>query len=987
MEGFSGSHKVAEDDLDGKRRKRQSKEEGAQTGGGGDDAAGHLGQVHLPHKAPGEEYRVTGYGGWSWISKTHVHRSMPRFPGNTNVNYRKALDKTQTETESADKKKDEEPDVKPDQKEETDHKDQSKDLEHTRTMERMLQDEDSCSTGKGLDDLDPVKDEPMEDDASSVKEEGTFPDADLINVSLGFQMRTWYKKKVKASRLDVLLERRERQFTYEEKQRLERLKQGDSTKETSSPQQKSDNLLPGGGRLGVVRKLDMDSPGDVTQTSTEPPADPPSSTDRAAQNNDVPDRTEETKDEAPATTDSGSANSQAEERPEESPSPEPVSDKSVPPEEDADSMDMEHPEDGPEQSTHGAQKEGPTNEADYLQNKEEVIAPQVNGKDIHELSDHQSLPEEEPKVNNVSVPLCEHGTKLKDPAGRALMNGDISMEEEEEDKNGSPGGKDKAPNCEEQYPGAPSAPQSLTNSIDGAEDPEKTPVTSPEESSLSNDSTEQNTGNGEAKTQTVVTEVTTTTTTVSTTRTVVAVCSDSSKQEVSSAENTCMSSTTTVTKVTAANPSGDGVVSVKEQSKTVTTATVSDSVTTPNGSVSSMMTISKEYSTKDRVRLVKFSKPKKSRSGTALPSYRKFVTKSSKKSIFVLPNDDLKKLSRRGGIREVPYFSYNAKPVHDIWPYPSPRPTFGITWRYRLQTVKSLAGVSLMLRLLWASLRWDDMAAKPPPGGGITRTESSETEIITTEIIKRRDVGPYGIRSEYCIRKIICPIGVPEAPKETPTPQRKGLRSSALRPKRPETPKQTGPIILETWVTEDELELWEIKCFSERVEKEKIQSGECRVVDLKKGEDGKSQMDAQLKQQRLLVQQKRLEQQKQSPLSATATTGSTLPTLSTPQKVVMGSLPGSVTPGTKVMLATKVASPATVSFQQNKNFHQTFATWVKQGQTTSGVVQVQQKVFIPSTTGVQQTFTTFQPRTTTVSIRANNIGTTGTTTTTQQVRA
>lgn len=36
--------------------------------------------------------------------------------------------------------------------------------------------------------------------------------------------------------------------------------------------------------------------------------------------------------------------------------------------------------------------------------------------------------------------------------------------------------------------------------------------------------------------------------------------------------------------------------------------------------------------------------------------------------------------------------------------------------------MKSLAGVSLMLRLLWASLRWDDMAAKAPPGGGTTRT-------------------------------------------------------------------------------------------------------------------------------------------------------------------------------------------------------------------------------------------------------------------------
>lgn len=144
-------------------------------------------------------------------------------------------------------------------------------------------------------------------------------------------------------------------------------------------------------------------------------------------------------------------------------------------------------------------------------------------------------------------------------------------------------------------------------------------------------------------------------------------------------------------------------------------------------------------------------------------------------------------------------------------------------------------------------------------------TETSDTDITTTEIIKRRDVGPYGIRSEYCIRKIICPLGVPETPKgngdwkslyakqpisvlfcrhgkfsvmhgwisqkrcwnficppflwaETPTPQRKGLRSSALRPKKPEPAKQTGPVVIETWVAEEDLELWEIRAFTERCE-------------------------------------------------------------------------------------------------------------------------------------------------------------------------
>lgn len=143
----------------------------------------------------------------------------------------------------------------------------------------------------------------------------------------------------------------------------------------------------------------------------------------------------------------------------------------------------------------------------------------------------------------------------------------------------------------------------------------------------------------------------------------------------------------------------------------------------------------------------------------------------------------------------------------------------------------------------------------PPPSNQpnislLITTETSDTEITTTEIIKRRDVGPYGIRSEYCIRKIICPLGVPETPKgeidllmiylclcvcvyryiffiiiiflfnqpsaETHTPQRKGLRSSALRPKKPEPAKQTGPVVIETWVAEEELDLWEIRAFSER---------------------------------------------------------------------------------------------------------------------------------------------------------------------------
>lgn len=44
------------------------------------------------------------------------------------------------------------------------------------------------------------------------------------------------------------------------------------------------------------------------------------------------------------------------------------------------------------------------------------------------------------------------------------------------------------------------------------------------------------------------------------------------------------------------------------------------------------------------------------------------------------------------------------------------------------------------------------------------------------------------------------------------TPQRSGLRER----KRVESPRQTEPSVTETWVPEEELELWEIRQFGEK---------------------------------------------------------------------------------------------------------------------------------------------------------------------------
>lgn len=1162
---------------------------------------------HQVWKQKGEEYRVTGYGGWSWISKTHVYRFLPKLPGNTNVNYRKPLEGVKNNMDENKDESDKRKSPRSPKKMKTEcdsEKGEARDADSTAgatagTMELSKLPEKEEHDVKELLDPDndkPFKEEPMEID-DSVKTESHMnseesAQVDVVNVSEGFHLRTSYKKKTKSSKLDGLLERRIRQFTLEEKQRLEKLKlesgvkgagkpptgavkssseppvstkadeghQGDLLRQEqrSTPSQagtadlglgasQSDPLVlgisPPSLSMGkpdpkgqVLDDVSIQSPGpacqgqnsvesdldariseatskglELSQTKTKvtdsltddskptsadegstlickskkplpqddcstavsssskstlPAPVPKSPRDRDArafpkamdldgrlggdseynstlENNSGTMYMRDSSEEDMVVQNSNDTTSKRFITPDQGmESTEPTKCQLVSkstencdnrlqgkvteangkklgqhqkPEERAvnrcaDQVSLRHSADRKNSEARESEKRGQKANKFQINGKDSKAKGYLKGPGMKDVSDGKVMSGAvEPKVNNINKVIPGNIKSLagKESAVKPFVNGDIIMEEFSEqntsetnsyslsssDAKGNhqdglhtlPSTKDSA-STQVIIPPAPCPDRNSLNQVEDmeTEGPEvkkvtPSPITTGEDSNLGKDVMDENglpsskdeNVNGESQRKTVITEVTTMTSTVATeSKTVIKVAKGDKQTVVSSTENcarsTVTTTTTTVTKLSTPSPDSDvDTVSVKEQSKTVVTTTVTDSLSTAGSTLVTSMTVSREYSTRDRVKLMKFSRPKKTRSGTALPSYRKFVTKSSKKSIFVLPNDDLKKLARKGGIREVPCFNYNAKPALDIWPYPSPRPTFGITWRYRLQTVKSLAGVSLMLRLLWASLRWDDMAAKAPPGGGSTRTETSETEITTTEIIKRRDVGPYGIRSEYCIRKIICPIGVPEAPKETPTPQRKGLRSSALRPKRPETPKQTGPVVIESWVAEEELELWEIRAFAERVEKEKAQAVEQQT-------------------------KKRLEQQKPAVIAASTTspTNSTSSTVSPAQKVMVAPLSGSVTPGTKMVLATKVGSPATVTFQQNKNFHQTFATWVKQGQSNSGVVQVQQKVLgiIPSTAGPsQQTFTSFQPRTATVTIRPNTSASAGTTTTSQVI--
>ncbi|XP_069124363.1 nucleosome-remodeling factor subunit BPTF-like isoform X2 [Argopecten irradians] len=301
-------------------------------------------------------------------------------------------------------------------------------------------------------------------------------------------------------------------------------------------------------------------------------------------------------------------------------------------------------------------------------------------------------------------------------------------------------------------------------------------------------------------------------------------------------------------------------------------------------------------SSKEPIKLVKYAKfgqKPAAKKKASLPPCHKYLTPSRKRSALVLEKHDLRKMARTKGHTETKQFNYNCKMNNVNWIYPCPRPLFRTSWRYRTQTVKSFGGVGLQMRILWACLRWDDLSIKPPAGG--TNTVSTETEITTKELLKRRDVGRDGLRSEFLVRKIVVPLGLPSQPKEKYTPQRSGLRER----RRAESPKQTEPSVTETWTPEEELELWEIKQFGEKLAKQRAAIQEKTNQDTAKtamnAQQLKAQLEIQLKQQRLALQQKRMLESQGSTTTATSsistiTTAAATSLISTVQSTAGGTI-------------------------------------------------------------------------------------------------
>lgn len=201
---------------------------------------------------------------------------------------------------------------------------------------------------------------------------------------------------------------------------------------------------------------------------------------------------------------------------------------------------------------------------------------------------------------------------------------------------------------------------------------------------------------------------------------------------------------------------------------------------------------------------------RKKRKTIKYPVCSTFQAKRGQPSLLVLAQHDVRKLARNAGRIHVNGFHALAKPNSISWPYPCSRPLFKTCWIYRTVNLRSLASASLQLKILWACLRWDDMQMKPPTTDGKHQI-TTETEILSLELLKHRHVGQFLERTQYLRRKVVIPLELPKTVREV-TSMRIGLRKR----KRPESPQSMDPQVTEEWVDEDKLELWEIKLYGEK---------------------------------------------------------------------------------------------------------------------------------------------------------------------------
>lgn len=119
--------------------------------------------------------------------------------------------------------------------------------------------------------------------------------------------------------------------------------------------------------------------------------------------------------------------------------------------------------------------------------------------------------------------------------------------------------------------------------------------------------------------------------------------------------------------------------------------------------------------------------------------YKWRQNRCSMKSVYQLPRHRKRVFGRRSGMKEVPEFMYVTRGSGVNWATGFPRPSFKVGWRYRTQSLRTLAGAGLQARILHACLKWEDINVRPPRSNSstiCTSTGQSVSQLISLQYTK-----------------------------------------------------------------------------------------------------------------------------------------------------------------------------------------------------------------------------------------------------------
>lgn len=242
-----------------------------------------------------------------------------------------------------------------------------------------------------------------------------------------------------------------------------------------------------------------------------------------------------------------------------------------------------------------------------------------------------------------------------------------------------------------------------------------------------------------------------------------------------------------------------------------------------------------------------------------LPPVARFQINRKGPSIFILGKEQARQMARRGGLRsDVAGFKLleNYRASWPFWHYPSARPLLSTCWAFKTYTAPTFAALALQLKYLWACVRWEAIGERAPPNSvtygnahEFILTENLGADLIqTSELVSKRDCGPYKLRSEYLIRKKkhklnSAPAAKP-GPKKSKIEAKNGAGATPSPSSRRSGLRQVRPLINESlnedemlegvdggsapadanqsseeWVPEERLHPWQIKSFYERTKR------------------------------------------------------------------------------------------------------------------------------------------------------------------------